>query len=95
MSGRATDPRPLSQAPRVCRAGADPGGPPPALCAGLQPRGAHVEAGVQAAGLVCEPRAQVRGCRVGGGCAHIRSRVAGPGRVVVSGPPVPPPKPLI
>lgn len=45
----------LSQAPRVCGAGADPGGPPPALCAGLQPHSARVEAGLWAAGLVCQP----------------------------------------
>ena len=36
-----------------------PGGPPPALRAGLQPHSARVEAGLWAAGLVCQPRAQV------------------------------------
>lgn len=49
------------QAPRVCRTEADPGGPPPALCASLQPRSACVEVGLRAAGMVCWPRAQVRG----------------------------------
>lgn len=57
----------LPQAPRVCRAGADPGGPPPALCAGLQPDGARVEAGLWEAGVVRQPGAEVRGSRAGAG----------------------------
>ena len=44
----------------MCGAGADPGGPSPALRAGLQPNGARVEAGLRAAGLVCRPQTQVR-----------------------------------
>ena len=50
---------PLSQAARVRRAGADPGGPNPALCAGFQPNRARVEAGLRAAGVVRQPRAEV------------------------------------
>lgn len=49
------------QAPRVCRAEADPGGPPPALRAGLQPPSACVEVRLRAAGVVCWPGAQVCG----------------------------------
>lgn len=67
---RALTDCPLSQAPCVCRAAADPGGPPPALCAGLQPSGAPVEAGLWAAGVVRQPRAEVRGSPVGVGADH-------------------------
>lgn len=81
--GRGADTCPLSQAPRVCRTGADLGGPPPALCAGFQPNRARVEAGLWAAGVVRRPRAEVcagvPGSRVGAGWP-------GWGAVLTSGP---------
>lgn len=85
---------PLSQAPRVCRAGADPGGPPPAVCASLQPGGARVEARLWAAGVVRRPRAEVCGSVWEWGlCSHHeRRRQPGRGSVLVSGPPGPPPE---
>lgn len=84
---------PLSQAARVRRAGADPGGPKPALCAGFQPNRARVEAGLRAAGVVRQPRAEVcagapgpvceRAAGVGGGspgprAIHAPSRCPAP-----------------
>ena len=75
---------PLSQAARVRRAGADPGGPNPALCAGFQPNRARVEAGLRAAGVVRQPRAEVcagapgpvceRAAGVGGGLSWSQGR---------------------
>lgn len=74
---------PLSQAPRVCRAGADLGGPPPALCAGFQPNCACVEARLRAAGVVRQPRAEVWAGTPGSG---VGVRRPGWGVVLISGP---------
>lgn len=88
---------PLSQAPRVCRAGADPGGPPPAVCAGLQPGSARVEAGLWAAGVVRQPRAEVCGSVWEWGLCSHHELCGQPGRasVMVSEPLYPNLKPLI
>lgn len=57
----AANPAPAAaeHAPRVCRTEADPGGPPPALCASLQSHSACVEEDrLRTAGVVYWPRAQ-------------------------------------